>query len=413
MPPESHQGPGRRAAGRLAALGAGAGLLLATAGSSVAADSRTRCDFALQVGALPDGKTLGFADVTVTYTRPAVFPLDGSGRVRCHGLAPGAAAAASNKFDSSSAGSLRVAFASEQGAAASSAFLRCEFYAAGSVASGNFPLVSVVQARDADLAPIDPPPTMTLGEIRCGDAATTTTTTSTTSTTTSTTLPPATSTTLAPPSTTTTTLAPEDCSFVLRLASDSKIRRAKFTVDWSMAQGEVPRPVAASCEGIGAVGVSTVAVAGSRGLVIESVSPSVLDGPADLVRCDFVPVRGYADSGDFDVAVNLAGDASGAKATVLPTVEASDVQCPSLTTTTTTTSTTTTTLPPPPCGDADGNGVVQAGDALFALRAAVGLPSPCTLALCDVDSSGAVKTADALRILRAAVGSEVQLACPG
>lgn len=388
-------------------------LFAAAATRADAADQRTRCDFSLQVGALPEGVAVGFADIAVSYARPAVFPPDQAGRVNCHGTAPGAAAAAANKILSSSAGSLQVAFASEDGAPGSSSFLRCEFYAAGSVGPDDFPQVTLLQARSASLVPIEPPPSVSLGEIRCGDAATTTTTTSTTTPpTTSTTAPSATTTTVPAPSTTTTTLAPEDCSFVLRLAGGAKIRRAKFRVDWTRALGEVPRPVAASCLGVGSTGVAVVAGPGNRELTVEAVSPSAIGGPAELARCAFVPEGGYATSGDFDVAVTLAGDATGAAAATLPVVEAGDVQCPSLTTTTTTTSTTTTTLPPPPCGDADGNGLVQAGDALLALRAAVGLPSPCTPARCDVDGSGAVKAADALGILRAAVGSDVLLACP-
>ena len=77
-----------------------------------------------------------------------------------------------------------------------------------------------------------------------------------------------------------------------------------------------------------------------------------------------------------------------------------------------TTTTTTTTMPPVSiCGDANSNGVIQASDALIALRTAVG-SSQCVLARCDVNNSGSVTAADALAILRRAVGQPVTLDCP-
>jgi hypothetical protein len=79
--------------------------------------------------------------------------------------------------------------------------------------------------------------------------------------------------------------------------------------------------------------------------------------------------------------------------------------------TTTTTLATTTTLDLAVCGDANGDGSVTSSDALAALKAAVGLASPCTLGICDVDSSGFVLASDALRILRKGVGQMVTLNC--
>ena len=81
-------------------------------------------------------------------------------------------------------------------------------------------------------------------------------------------------------------------------------------------------------------------------------------------------------------------------------------------TTTTTSTTTTTTLPPLSiCGDANNNGLIQASDALLALRTAVG-SSQCVLARCDVINNGLVQASDALAILRKAVGQPVTLNCP-
>lgn len=83
-----------------------------------------------------------------------------------------------------------------------------------------------------------------------------------------------------------------------------------------------------------------------------------------------------------------------------------------VTTTTTTDTTTTTTMPPASiCGDANNNGVIQASDALVALRTAVG-SSQCVLARCDANNNGLVQASDALAILRRAVGQPVTLNCP-
>ncbi len=81
------------------------------------------------------------------------------------------------------------------------------------------------------------------------------------------------------------------------------------------------------------------------------------------------------------------------------------------TTTTTSMSSTTTTLDAAACGDANGDGEITATDALAALRAAVELSSPCTLARCDTDHSGSLQSSDALRILKFAVGQAVVLDC--
>lgn len=95
-------------------------------------------------------------------------------------------------------------------------------------------------------------------------------------------------------------------------------------------------------------------------------------------------------------AVNLAG------AIVVTTTTSS---------TSTSTSSTMTTLDPGICGDANDDGSITSTDALATLKAAVGLPSPCTLARCDVDSTGQIRSTDALRILRVAVGQMIALSC--
>lgn len=63
------------------------------------------------------------------------------------------------------------------------------------------------------------------------------------------------------------------------------------------------------------------------------------------------------------------------------------------------------------CGDTDDNGRLTATDALFTLRAVVGLAA-CDLCVCDVNNSGGQLTAsDALVSLRASTGGGV-VECP-
>ena len=62
------------------------------------------------------------------------------------------------------------------------------------------------------------------------------------------------------------------------------------------------------------------------------------------------------------------------------------------------------------CGDANGNGSVLAGDALTALRTAVG-SSDCQTCVCDVNGQAGITASDALFILRKSVGENVNLEC--
>jgi hypothetical protein len=80
---------------------------------------------------------------------------------------------------------------------------------------------------------------------------------------------------------------------------------------------------------------------------------------------------------------------------------------------TTTTSTTSTTAPIEEaiCGDLNGDGELTDTDALWILRAGVGL-SVCETWQCDYNGSGVVSSADALAVLRRAVGGRVAGECP-
>ena len=65
-----------------------------------------------------------------------------------------------------------------------------------------------------------------------------------------------------------------------------------------------------------------------------------------------------------------------------------------------------TPSPAPVCGDADGNGVVNAADAASVLQAAVGLASGCVAApvRCDVDAADGIDVIDAANVQRRALG---------
>jgi hypothetical protein len=65
------------------------------------------------------------------------------------------------------------------------------------------------------------------------------------------------------------------------------------------------------------------------------------------------------------------------------------------------------------CGDANGNGSLQASDALRVLQAAVGLDVDCPRYLCDFNGDATLSTTDALSVLRKSVGVQTSPpACP-
>ena len=92
-----------------------------------------------------------------------------------------------------------------------------------------------------------------------------------------------------------------------------------------------------------------------------------------------------------------------------PTTTTRPVPTTSSTTTTTTTRTTTTTTPPPICGDVNGDGVVNIGDALVMAQFDVGLRQ-CGMApfsqptVCDVNGDAACNIGDALKMAQCDVG---------
>ena len=76
-------------------------------------------------------------------------------------------------------------------------------------------------------------------------------------------------------------------------------------------------------------------------------------------------------------------------------------------------STTTTLGPVHVCGDANGDGLLKASDALAVLKAAVAA-GPCGAApcVCDANGNGSLSASDALAVLKVAVGGVNALKCP-
>lgn len=63
------------------------------------------------------------------------------------------------------------------------------------------------------------------------------------------------------------------------------------------------------------------------------------------------------------------------------------------------------------CGDVDDNDVVSVTDGVQVLRAAAGLSSDCTDAICDIDVSGTVSVTDGVIVLRKAAGLAITENC--
>jgi hypothetical protein len=140
----------------------------------------------------------------------------------------------------------------------------------------------------------------------------------------------------------------------------------------------------------------------------------------------YVP-RFYSNKGSLGAATTVAVTAPNATANIdqelVPCTDATGSTTTTTTGETTTTSgeTTTTLGGTSECGDpvaltagsvsAGTGNAVSASDALFILRAAVGLDS-CQLCVCDVNDSSSISATDALAVLNAAVGLPVSLDCP-
>lgn len=63
------------------------------------------------------------------------------------------------------------------------------------------------------------------------------------------------------------------------------------------------------------------------------------------------------------------------------------------------------------CGDVDDNGSVTVSDGVQVLRAAAGLSSDCTDAICDIDVNGTIGVTDGVITLRKAAGLSIKQNC--
>lgn len=211
------------------------------------------------------------------------------------------------------------------------------------------------------------------------------------------------------------------CVFTIAMTSGTDVNNLDFEVDYKAAVGNV--------EGTDTRPECSRAINGQAFVSFhDDDENSILSGavirltkfsaPITLAGCRIFYDSNEPIPGEFTITVTNAGrDGDDNNVVPKPTMAVTKVECPGElpeVTTTTTMPETTTTLP---VGDGDcgvplsGGVKPNASDALFALKAAVGV-GQCELCVCDVNSSGSVAAGDALAILRAAVGSETVLDCP-
>lgn len=220
-----------------------------------------------------------------------------------------------------------------------------------------------------------------------------------------------------------------DCTITFSLDTNVTLAGMGVTVGYSQAGGSWPIVdliYGSSCEPIGNYILIGTADDFSKTLSMtyQTVGPEQLDGPTDFARCAYTRAGTAPSASDFDVTTTQAFKAGGIPVTPLPQTSISDISCegggPTTTQSTLPPTTTTTTLAnggvcgdpvDPPLVGGGQAAFINATDALFALRAAVGLES-CALCVCDLDNSGAVSASDALALLLLAVGQPGNLDCP-
>jgi hypothetical protein len=200
-----------------------------------------------------------------------------------------------------------------------------------------------------------------------------------------------------------------ECRVVFRVDDAARIGSLQFEADYSASAGEIAGSGEdADCTAEVAALAGTFDIDAQALLAAGLLTPSGFATPADVLGCRFLVPAEPATAAGISVDV-LDAATPGNVALVPPPVMSARVECPGVTTTT---STTTTTVPADVCGKpcASGQGEPQATDALFMLRAALGLV-PCAQCVCDVDRSGDVAATDALRVLARAIGSGPALDC--
>lgn len=220
-----------------------------------------------------------------------------------------------------------------------------------------------------------------------------------------------------------------DCTITFSLDTNVTLAGMVVAVDYSAAGGSWPvidLIFGSSCEPLGDYVLIGTADDNSKtfSMVYQTMGPEQLDGPTDFARCSYTRAGSAPSASDFDVSTTQAYAAGGISVTPLPQTSISDISCegggPTTTQSTLPSTTTSTTLgsggvcgdPVDPTPLVGGQAaLINATDALFLLRAAVGLES-CERCVCDLDDSGGVNASDALALLLIAVGQPGNLDCP-
>jgi hypothetical protein len=133
--------------------------------------------------------------------------------------------------------------------------------------------------------------------------------------------------------------------------------------------------------------------------------------PEGTTDCQAIGFRLTTDSPQYQASASYTAYVTN-DVTTCPLPAATATPLPTATPLSATPTAAPTPRPGASCGDADESGSVTVSDGVNVLRAAAGLPSTCTPAVCDVDGSGAVGVSDGVNVLRAAAGLAAGLVCP-
>ncbi|HYC56210.1 MAG TPA: hypothetical protein VEL28_14845 [Candidatus Binatia bacterium] len=200
------------------------------------------------------------------------------------------------------------------------------------------------------------------------------------------------------------------CDLTFRIGTSTPLFSASVFAIYQNAPGEFAGAGAAvECTLLGnTIGAAADADQTRTLTLTASGTPTPINGPKDFARCTWIPASRFPVAGDFNLSGQSGFNTNFQQVNAQITI--SKIECDGAIETTTT-STSTTTLPAVVCGDFDGNGTLQASDALAVLRAAVGVLS-CDPCVCDLDGNEAKTATDALIALRVAIGIALQVHCP-
>jgi hypothetical protein len=182
------------------------------------------------------------------------------------------------------------------------------------------------------------------------------------------------------------------CNVDFRLATAVTLGALQFRVDYGSTTGDFVG-AARDVDCLNLTSANPVVFEDEdeqRRLSAKFVALAGIEGPAELARCAFFGTVN-PDIDDFVVSVVDASDLY--LDPVAAAVVVSRVACS-------------------PCGDPNGDGRITAADALFTLRAAIGIVG-CGLEACDASGDGYVRANDGLIILKVAVGVPIGIHCEG